>query len=278
MMNILLIGSSFAYYFPDELFYIGKAAGIDMRICNAYSSGITLEKQWKWYLENTGDYQFITTDGEGRRVVKGLKLDQVLPQYRWDVISVHQTPMAFRSANVEESRKSCVYAKDIYSILREKCPDARYMWYQIWGMQVGYQGPNNVADKASYPEHLKVLTHEKQLGMYEAARTVALEMAEIHSVDRVPAGDAWQMVREETFIGDTLCGKNGNDHGDYHHDGDTGGGQYLNACVWFEVLTRKSCIGNPWRPEYDLTEEKIGVLQEYAHRAVAACYGEDYVK
>ena len=60
------------------------------------------------------------------------------------------------------------------------------------------------------------------------------------------------------------------------HDGDMGGGQYLNACVWFEVITGKSCIGNTFRPEYkfinvdcSLTEEKIAVLQQAAHDAVA---------
>ena len=114
--------------------------------------------------------------------------------------------------------------------------------------------------------------------MYEAAHTIALEMCEQHKVDRVPAGDAWQIVRNETFVGDTLCGKNGNDYGDYHHDGDTGGGQYLNGCVWFEVLTGKSCIGNTWRPDYALAEEKIPVLQQAAHKAVAAAYGDDNAK
>ena len=31
----------------------------------------------------------------------------------------------------------------------------------------------------------------------------------------------------------------------------------------------KSCVGNTWRPPYDLNEEKIAAMQEAAHQAVA---------
>jgi hypothetical protein len=47
-----------------------------------------------------------------------------------------------------------------------------------------------------------------------------------------------------------------------------GGGQYLNACVWFEVITGKSCVGNSFRPDYALSAEKVEVLQQAAHQAV----------
>ena len=74
------------------------------------------------------------------------------------------------------------------------------------------------------------------------------------------------------LIGQTLCARKGvnQDKGDCNHDGDIGGGQYLNGCVWFEVLTGQSCIGNSWRPDtYELPEEKIVVLQQVAHDSVA---------
>ena len=88
---------------------------------------------------------------------------------------------------------------------------------------------------------------------------------------------AWQLARADERIGDVLCDR-ASDGGDGTHDGDIGGGQYLNACVWYEVLLRKSCIGNTFRPSYALSEEKILVLQQIAHQAVAAIYGEDYAK
>ena len=69
-------------------------------------------------------------------------------------------------------------------------------------------------------------------------------------------------------MGDVLCNRGAKS--DNYHDGEEGGGQYLNACVWFETLTGQSCIGNTWRPDtYELSESMIAALQQAAHRAVA---------
>jgi hypothetical protein len=89
------------------------------------------------------------------------------------------------------------------------------------------------------------------------------------------------IVREGGY--DNLCarlGKGDNHEGDYYHDGDIGGGQFLTACVWFETVTGQSCIGNTFRPvykhagqEYTLSEEMITVLQNAAHQAVEELMG-----
>ena len=70
------------------------------------------------------------------------------------------------------------------------------------------------------------------------------------------------------MIGDTLCNKNGLRSGDNYHDGDTGGGQFLNACVWYEVITGESCLENEFVPMYGLEETKITAIKEAAHQAV----------
>ncbi|MBQ8359568.1 MAG: bacterial Ig-like domain-containing protein [Oscillospiraceae bacterium] len=103
------------------------------------------------------------------------------------------------------------------------------------------------------------------------------------AVSRIPAGDAWQNVRaydaeNGTNYGEGLCGTEYRGfYGDGVHDGDVGGGQYLNACVYFEVMTGISCLGNTWRPtDYTLDEELVSILQEAAHKAVHDIYGEDH--
>ena len=112
--------------------------------------------------------------------------------------------------------------------------------------------------------------------MYEISRDTAISLCNSLNLDRIPYGDACYALYSDEAIGDTLYGKNGNTYGDYIHDGDTGGGQYLNACVWYEVLTHRSCVGNTWRPAYALEEAKIPHLQAAAHDAVTAVYGADY--
>ena len=92
----------------------------------------------------------------------------------------------------------------------------------------------------------------------------------------IPCGRAWDIARENPLCA-TMCGRLAvnNGEGDYLHDGDVGGGQYLSACVWFETITGRSCIGNTFRPvytyggqEYTLSEELVTILQQSAHQAV----------
>jgi hypothetical protein len=53
--------------------------------------------------------------------------------------------------------------------------------------------------------------------------------------------------------------------GDGYHDGDIGGGQFLNACIWFETITGISCLDIDYIPEYKtsavLSEELLGQVR-----------------
>ena len=106
--------------------------------------------------------------------------------------------------------------------------------------------------------------------MHNLIKQLAYEVAQENGVNVVPVGDAWEIARRNDIIGNTLCARKNinNNIGDYYHDGDIGGGQYLNACVWFESLTGQSCVGNAFRPEYELSEDMISVLQNAAHQAM----------
>lgn len=105
----------------------------------------------------------------------------------------------------------------------------------------------------------------------------------------VPSGSAWQLARHKTYtlsdgtsfkVGDILCNKgpNGsNSSGDKYHDGTTGGGQYLNACCLYEVLTGYDVTNVDWAPTadnfidgYDLDPKRAEALRMAAHEAVAA--------
>ena len=100
-------------------------------------------------------------------------------------------------------------------------------------------------------------------------RDCALALCKEYKLPRIPSGDAWQLARNHEKIGDNLCRE------DKTHENEAG--QYLNGCVWYEVLSKNSCVGNTFRPE-GLSEETIAILQECAHKAVAGVYGEDYAK
>ncbi len=265
VMNILMVGNSFCYYYVEELYGIAKAAGIDMRICNVYYSGCSMEKHYKWWLSGEANYEFFVTDENGRNKTECCNLEYCFQQYNWDVISFQDSygilsPSASNWESIDTffaDRK--IYRDTLIGRARELFPKAEIYWHQGWAYEIGYEGNRG-----------KMETKEQQEESYRFSRELTLRTCQEQNIKRVPSGEAWNLVRHDPLIDGTLCMRLGvnNDLGDYYHDGDIGGGQYLNACVWFETLTGQSCIGNTWRPDYELSEEKIALLQQAAHQAV----------
>lgn len=268
--NLLMIGNSFSYYYVEELYGIAEAAGVHLNIYNVYYSGCSLEKHWNWLQNDEKNYEFYVTNADGRRALSGnVGLKQCLAVADWDIISLQQASTTYIDTVDTAKALTEPYAEELYGYLREKFPNARYLWHQTWSSQIGYQHATDANNKVA----------DRQTQKLRDANAVGLAnyICQKYAVDNVPSGSAWDIARENVLIGDTLCNRvdaSGTDNTDKHHDGNVGGGQYLNACVWFETLTGKSCVGNAYRPDYDLSEEKIAVLQQSAHKAVKAIYGE----
>lgn len=275
--KVLMIGSSYSYYYCDELYELAKADGIEMRISNLYVSGGMMSQHYSQLTANNGIYDFITHHSAGKEEIKNATITQALEADQWDLITIQESyDPAYGITNPGDGERTKNYVKKMLAYLNENYPSAKIMWQQVWSKEVGYQGPyikENIDNNfVNVPEVSKVLSTEKQTQDYEMIRDCALDICKTFNLDRIPSGDAWQLARADERIGDTLCKK------DKTHESEEGGGQYLNACVWYEVLTGNSCIGNTFRPHYDLSEEKITVLQECAHKTVAAVYGADYAK
>ena len=269
VLRILAIGNSFCYYFTDELYGMLKAAGIEAVVTNAYHSGTTLEQHWTWLNGKNKEYLFTTHSTNGKYTDENrVDLEAGIRSQNWDVITIQQHYDPSQSMDFDTAYGLMEpYAGNLIAYLKEKFPLAEHYWHHTWAYEVGYTGW-----KEGLAEECKVLSVEKQTTNYEIIRQTALKMCEDHKVDRIPAGDAWQLARADARVGDHLCARAGvnEDKGDGYHDGDIGGGQYLNACVWFETITGQSCIGNTFRPSYKLSETMITALQEAAHQAVAA--------
>ena len=257
--NILMIGNSFCFYFVEELYGVAAAAGFDPTIVNVYEAGCTMQEHWKYLLSlPVSFYQIYRTDSTGRvKISESAKLSETLESAQWDVISLQQhfTPtLAYYPHSALESCEP--YVTEILAHLRDQQPQAELFWHQTWAYQSNYKGMNQ----------------EKQQRQHDNIRIASRKLCEDHKIGIIPSGDAWALARANTAVGDVLC------KDDAYHDGDIGGGQYLNACVWFEVLFGKSCVGNTWRPNYALSEERISALQQAAHEAVASVYGAEYAK
>ena len=281
-LNILMIGNSFCSYYVQELWALGQAAGINMRVCNVYYSGCNMSRHYKWWLTGEANYVFHTTTSMERVSVTAKNLEWCLGQYEWDVISIQEGSGVFRvgtetqlAADALETHRAAY--DNLVPYLKEQFPNADMYWHQTWAYQVGYK-----RDGDSYT----VPDKETQDISYNVQKDFAELVCEEYDLKRVPSGEAWKIIRDNGY--DKLCSRLGRDFygevngGDYYHDGDIGGGQYLNACVWFEVLTGQSCIGIGYEPTYEHEGNIYGLnegitaaeLQEAAHAAVAMFYGE----
>lgn len=279
VMNILLIGDSSCYYWTDELYGLLAAAGYETaNVCNLYYSGCTPKMYWQWHEEGAAKYQLFTVNSEGRTEIPGVTLEQALKMRNWDILSFKNNSGSYNKPTGEESLATTEpYLTNLLAYVRGQYPMSDYYWQQNWAVEPGYNnGSYAMADVA------------QRTAMYQNIKYVSQEVSRKHGLKVVPCGDAWEPVRDlEIFRTPiegvpmekmTMCTrlKGMEVFDDFGHDGDIGGGQYLNACVWFEVLTGQSCVGNTFRPKYrlgtldmSLTEEKIGILQKAAHDAVA---------
>lgn len=270
VIDILMIGGSFNYYYVEELYAMAEAAGIPMRVCNLYYSGAGPKQHWTWWKNGESPCQFFNTDGNGRVKTNNVGLEWALAQGEWDVLSLQYPSGTIKTATAQEGFDSLdTYARELSDYLHQQFPDAMQCWGQVWGYQVGYNR-----------DGFEVPDRETQLGLYQRHKELAYMAADAYNRVVIPCGEAWEFVRQGGY--DSLCnrlGKGTNHEGDYYHEGDIGGGQYLNACVWFEMVTGESCVGNTYVPTYVYDGTTYGLLdsitvealQNAAHQAV-----EDY--
>ena len=262
VLNLLMVGHSGCYYYTDELYNVAKAAGVKMRVCNVYYSGCPLQNHWEWLQNGEANYDFYVIDDNGKQEFNSVDLRFCMEQYNWDVITLMENSKITRKDSGKDAfANQKQYIEGLFGFFKEQYPKSKIMWHHAWVYQVGY-------DQTEVNGY-KVDTVEEQTAQAQRRKEFALCVTDTFGVERVPAGDAWQIVRTK-YGYDNLCARLGsnNNLGDYSHDGDIGGGQYLNACVWLESLTGKSCVGNTWRPNYVLDEALIANLQQAAHEAV----------
>ena len=260
--NILLVGSSAFYYQVEEMVGVAKGAGIKMNVYNLYYNGCTLKQIYDWWKGNQANYQMFRTDEFDRVKTENVSLQYAMGLENWDAIALCGAGLAMvRTATAEQFvAEQDQYLTELWGLFRKEFPMSKLYWQQHNAYQVGFSGT-----------YFSVTTAEEQQADAQMYRQRSKMIAEKYDVQWVPRGDAGMIARANPVVGDTLCARIGinNNMGDNSHEGDIGGGQYVTACTWFEILFGQSCIGNTWRPNYVLSEEKIAALQQAAHEAVA---------
>ena len=266
-LYILTSAASNSYNFLGDLYGILAAAGYRAKVCSLYKGSTGILKFYNYWMN--GDepvYRFVTHDARGKTVVENIGLEYALKAYPWTIFNMQEGTAPHRTTtpqNAFEERREAHSA--LWNHIRQELPDTKMYYQQIWSHDIGFTRNGYV-----------MATREQQLAFTASIREYTRLVCQEYNLETIPNGDAWDIARENP-LAQHMCAKlgvNGN-KGDYLHDGDIGGGQYLSGCVWFETLTGESCIGNTFRPvythqdvEYTLSEVLIEVLQNAAHTAV----------
>ncbi len=296
--NVLFVGNSYSYYWLDELWGLLNAAGYEnVRVCDVYSSGCSFKKHWEWYTNGEANYTYFQIyESAERNAWKEVSLEECIAYANWDYIGFQQTGSPMYDGGTENGPQKFqqsvdTYLPNLYRMFYEKFPQAQFFWMQHWVHEVGTSEKEGLGSQSA------------QDAYYQGYKEVAAKICPKYGFTNAPLGDAWQSIRHDPLFYKTGSGDypeltlhtrvfqgSGEPYDDIHrtdlsHDGDMGGGQYLNACVWFEVLTHTSVLDNSFSPAYfhqpsgvtyTLTAEQIQKLKTAAHDAVTACHGKDF--
>lgn len=256
-MRILAIGNSFSEDAVEQyLWDLGKEAGYDFVIGNAYRGGWSLMAHWK-------DASSKAADTEFRKVIKGKRtnigkrsLREIITDEPWDVITFQQVSQESGRPDSYEPGLSLLIG---YVRALARVDSVRLGFHQTWAY-------------AQDSEHRGFANYDRnQYLMYSSITTAVEEAMHYHKGDLVfyvPSGTAIQNARTTSLASIQSEGKNVNREltRDGFHLNYTVG-RYIAACTWLETLTGISAVGFKTRPK-SLTREQAAIAQQAAHAAV----------
>ena len=296
-LSILMVGNSFCYYYVEELYGMLMAnpdpnRGYEkVQVWNLYYSGCRLDQHLNWWRSGTANYQLYKTDENGRIEMEPSKqwsLENALRQGKWDYISLQGTVQGASYISNSTSELCALItaaAEPLLNYFHEEHPYAQLLWHRTWPYEIG-----RISGSTTYTEEMLEKYNE---GIQAACDYITTEFDKDKDYDliQVNSGAAWPIARAENAKLETslipveggLCARLGvrnektfpyfplnPNAGDGYHEGDIGGGQFLNACVWYETITGQSCLDNPYKPDktngkYELSDEFAQLIRNAAH-------------
>jgi hypothetical protein len=276
-VSLLTIGNSFSGNATHFLGDIAKAAGNVLVHQPMSIGGAAMEVHWTKIQANEKDPQ----DPAGLYGTRSLS--QTLQSGDWDYVTIQQA--SIKSHDVETYRP---FAAQLQEYVKKHAPKAELLIHQTWAYRCD--------DPRFSPKTPKVEPSTRE-AMFAGLSSAYLTIAKELSVRRIPVGDAfniadsdpaWGFKPDEKFDKATaappaLPDQTHSLHVGYHwskaKDGKqslamdghhaNAAGEYLGACVFYEVLFKESVVGNTFLPPA-LKAEDAKYLQDVAHRAVAA--------
>ncbi|MEY5015990.1 MAG: hypothetical protein RIS92_2348 [Verrucomicrobiota bacterium] len=277
-VRLLTIGNSFSANATKYLEPLAKAAGHVLVHKPIVVGGASLQLHWNRAFAHERN----PSDPEGWYLGRrGLR--EELAAKDWDVVTIQQS-----STKSHDPKTYQPFARQLFDYIKQHAPKAEVMIHQTWAYR-----EDDPRFAPGVPRKGEPRSRDEMHQMLTAAyKGVCGELG----VKRIPVGDAFDLVETDSTWGfradpsfdpkaegaevpaqknslhvgwRKVAGENGGQviELDGHHANSAG--QYLAACVWFEVLFREPVIGNEFLGQ-DLAPDYAKFLQQAAHRAVEA--------
>lgn len=282
-VRLLTIGNSFSrnatHYLPD----LAKAGGHALIHRSIVVGGASLElhaTKAQAHERNATDAAGLYTDRKS--------LKQMLREDRWDFVTIQQASIKSHDFATYQP-----FAGQLRDFIREHAPQAKLLVHQTWAYRVDDPRFTKPSGKPGQPR----TQEEMYRGLTAAYDRIAADLG----AQVIPVGDAFFLADTDATWGfrpgapmDPKTAKypalpdqthslhvgrvwrKAKDSKQYtlamdgHHANLAG--EYLGACVWYEVLFGESAVGNAFVPPR-LDPSDARYLQETAHRAVIARAG-----
>jgi len=278
-IKLLTIGNSFADNVLHQLPQIVKASGNKLVYGKANLGGASFYRHCKHLIA----YEKNHDDPKGKPYLHGkFSLKDMLTQQSWDVITIQQ--VSYRSHNLKSYEP---HAAKVYAYIKKCAPQAKVYLHQVWAYRI--DDPRFTAG-AVHPGIKNTPTTQK--AMYEQVRQCNHTIAEKLAIDILPSGDAMYLADTDPKWGykpdlafDLKSAKYPNLPGQTHSlhrgrywrwqkDGSkkmrmdghhaSSAGEYLVACVWFEILYGENIINNSYVPQ-GMDKKYAAFLRKTAH-------------
>lgn len=276
-VRLVTVGNSFSQNATRYLDDLVKAQGHTLIHRPLAIGGASMEVHW----DKAQLHEKDPMDPKGHYGKKSLR--QELTSQAWDYVTIQQA--SIKSHNLATYRP---YAKQLHDYIKRAAPKAEILVHQTWAYRVDdprFARPSKTPGEPSTQK-------EMYDGLTKAYQTIAGELG----ARLIPVGDA--MYRADTHAKwgyrpdpkfdfknakpPTLPNQKYSLHTgwrwgaakdgkksltmDGHHA--SAAGQYLAACVFYEVLFGESVVGNSFVPP-ELDRDYARFLQEAAHHTVA---------
>ena len=257
-LRVLAIGNSFSEDAVEQyLWELGKEAGVNFVIGNAYRGGWSLAAHWK-------DASTRAADTEYRKVVNGRRtnlgkrtIKDIVTDEPWDVITLQQVS---QEAGRDESYEPSLSLMIGYVKALATNDSVRLGFHQTWA----YAQDSSHGGFAYYDRN--------QFLMYASIVAAVEEAMQNHRGDLqfyIPVGTAIQNART-TELADPVIGDAQPVNRELTRDGfhlNYTIGRYIAACTWLEALTGISSVGLKSRPK-GVTPVQAELAQQAAHAAI----------